>query len=132
LKSLPLTIVLTVLIWLYAESQVPRPPPEATAQVGDVEVWVTGPPAIINNYDVIAEPLLVTVTVSGTRSEVEALQRDRVSAYLEIVRDDRSATQAAQEERALRVIVPAGMNVPRPPLVKFYLREKNAGGATTR
>jgi len=70
LKSLPLTIILTVLIWMYAESQVNSVRSDASMTVAGVPVWVSGPPEVLAKYDVALDPATVSVKVSGPPAQI--------------------------------------------------------------
>ena len=121
LKSLPLTIGLTLLIWLYAESQV-RPTQNASEMEIEVPVWVAGPPDIINDNDVIVDPRVVKVTIAGTQEALNKLDKRMVGAYLDVDWGDRDVTTMTR--KALRVTAPSGLTVARPVEVNFKLSEK--------
>jgi hypothetical protein len=126
LKSLPLTVGLTLLIWLYAESQVRTAPEQEKVQIGNVPVWVAGPPDSINQFDVIVEPRFVTVEVTGPRQLLATLKTDDLAAYLIIGTEDLKATAAVPLQKALRVEARSEVKVVNLPEVKFYFREKVA------
>ena len=123
LKSLPLTVALTLLIWLYAESQVPINPEAATRVISGVEVWPAGPlTEILDRYELVITPQWVDVTLTGTSDVLDALPRRSVTAYLDI--EPRDVDSTVEKTRRLRIIAPSGVNVVQPRDVKFRLIEK--------
>jgi hypothetical protein len=123
LKSLPLTVALTLLIWLYAESQVPTNPEVATRVISGVEVWPAGPlTEILNDYDLIITPQWVDVTLTGSSDVLDSLPRRSVTAYLDI--EPRDVDSTVEKSRRLRIIAPSGVNVVQPRDVRFRLIEK--------
>ena len=135
LKSLPLTIVLTILIWMYAESQVNSAHDEDGYTVSNVPVWVSGPPPTLARYDVMVQSQTVSVFVSGAHDRVEALraqsadQEKGIYAYLDINPDDRPSDSVSH--RLLRIVTPTGLSVLQPPEVTFKLMEKPATSQTS-
>src|SRR5260221_13673734 len=96
LKSLPLTIFLTILIWMYAESQVTSSHETKSVVVPDVPVSISGAPGVLSKYEVELSKPTVTIKVSGSGEPIEALDRrvksgdvigSGVSAYLNITAD---------------------------------------------
>ena len=94
LKSLPLTIVLTILIWMYAESQVNSTHSIAHLTV-DVPVRVTGSPETLARYDVAINPQDASLNLTGPPEQIDALRRETpvqgVYAFLDLNSDDRPA-----------------------------------------
>src|SRR5690242_5739311 len=91
LKTLPLTMVLTILIWMYAEAQTTNPlsglfgPPMVpqtqpaterteTLRVPQVPVWVAGPPEMLAGSRAEVTPGAVDVTVVGPAGEIERIR----------------------------------------------------------
>jgi|GEM_PF-3497452 len=95
LKTLPLTIVLTILIWMYAESQQSTLDYSTTrddritntstqgcgaehrlkrATINDLPVWVSGPPDAVARYQIELYPrVLKSLVVSGSPAAIQAL-----------------------------------------------------------
>ena len=122
LKSLPLTIALTLLIWVYADTQV-RTEPEHTSQiVVEVPVVIAAPMEIINNSDVYVEPQNVNVTLTGTREALNGMDKRMVTAYLDLDWGDRGI--GSMTRKTLRVTVPNGIIVAHPVEVNFKVIEK--------
>lgn len=135
LKSLPLTIFLTVLIWMYAESQVHSVTQEST-EVAGVPVLVCAAPAVINRYQVSVEPSQVAVTVSGpapliARIRGTSANEAGVQAQLDITAEDVGGPVAGQ--RRLRFLLPEGLSIASgEAYATYHLRERPgapAGGA---
>jgi len=142
LKSLPLTILLTILIWMYAESQVSSARSEATLLVKDVPVALSGPPELLQEVlaqcDVIFEPGSVSVQVAGAPDRIEALGQRAlgggsatgIRAYVEMTAENRPPTGGAGVvlSRPLRVVPPAEFVVVQAPeRVSIRLVAKRAG-----
>jgi hypothetical protein len=136
LKSLPLTIVLTLLIWMYAESQV-GVRSDSILTLPAISVWVSGPPQVLAQYDVKVDPQTVSVSVTGTPAQIKALRRvsagqTGIHAYLDITEDDRPT--AVYVYRQVRYVTPQGIAANQPPeSVGFRLVPKAppATGAAT-
>ena len=128
LKSLPLTIILTVVIWMYAESQVTLVHGDNTLTVTDVPVWVSGPPQALAQYNIAVEPQAISVSVTGTPALIQKLRQSSsaqsgIHAYLDITDEDRPLPLVAY--RAVRYVTPAGISILQPPeLVGYRLTPK--------
>ena len=105
LKSLPLTIALTLLIWLYAESQVRTAPELVTIDVLDVPVLPVGHPDVVGSYDVIVDPKTVNIKISGVQAKLDGLDKGSIAAYLDLEAADR-AMAGATTYRSLRFTAP--------------------------
>jgi len=132
LKSLPLTIVLTILIWMYAESQVNSSHAILHLSV-DVPVRVTGSPNMLARYDVTINPQVVALSLTGPPEQIDALRREApvqgVYAYLDLSPDDRPA--GISIPRQLRIDLPAGVTLDQPGIiVSFRLETKPANAAS--
>ncbi len=115
LKSLPLTILLTILIWMYAEAQSSHAPrlEETSWTIRDVPVLVSGPQAVLEQYKVDFEPKFISVTVTGSSSSI-GLLRDRldkggaaasgIRAYADISSQDREGSGR------IRYVFPEGLS----------------------
>ena len=131
LKSLPLTIVLTILIWMYAESQVNSTQTVAQTTIRNIPVWVSGPPEMLARYDVKLYPATVDIVISGTPDQIVSL-RDRthlppgVYAYLDIAYDDRPGSTLMY--RPVRFVLPTGVNVVSASSVAFTLADTSHPG----
>lgn len=134
LKSLPLTIILTVLIWMYAESQVNSARSDASTTVAAIPVWVSGPPQVLAHYDVTVDPQTVSVNVTGTAAQIEALhkggpEQTGIRVYLDITEEDRPT--AGLVYRLVRYVPPQGITVTQSPeLVGFRLTAKGPAATT--
>jgi hypothetical protein len=132
LKSLPLTIILTVIIWMYAESQVTSARNSTGEVVSNIPVWVSGPPDVLARYDVVVDPGTISVTVAGAPGVIETLRKGNtgllaIHAYLDITGEDRSSPML--EFRSLRFVLPPGLSVLQAPGgVGFRLLAKTATG----
>ena len=128
LKSLPLTIFLTILIWMYAESQVSSSRAEAKLTVNGVPVALSGPPevlkSVLDQYDVVFEPAEVSVQVEGAPDRIEILrtramgggQTTGIRAYVELTPEDRTVGGGNAGKGA-------GVMLPRHPLRVVALAE---------
>ena len=132
LKSLPLTIVLTILIWMYAESQVTSQGVSVQVTVKNVPVWVSGPPDILARYDITVDPTSVDVKVSGLPQKIDPLRPHLeaggtfagIYAYLDITPEDRPSPPPNNfRRRALRFMAPDGLTVSDPPEAAFQMIE---------
>jgi hypothetical protein len=117
LKSLPLTIILTVVIWMYAESQV-SVRSDSILTLTAVPVWVSGPPQVLAQFDVKVEPLTVSVNVSGTPAQIKALRKLTpgqvgIHAYLDVSEDDRPTS--VYVFRQVRYAPPPGITITQTP-----------------
>jgi hypothetical protein len=125
LKTLPLTIVLTILIWMYAESQVNSKTIERLSVEG-VPVLISGPPDVLSRYEVTVDSGTVSVELSGPQDQIAAVRQrppgqSGIYAYLDITRDDQPAGSSTY--RTLRFVTPDGTAVTQSPQVGFRLRE---------
>ena len=132
LKTLPLTIFLTILIWMYAEAQV-NSVSRVTATVPNIPVWVSAPPEILNKYDVQIEPASVRLIVSGEAGTIDALRKrieagDQdlgIHAILDVNADDHPSP--AYSSRSVRCPTPEGLTLQeKPPNVSFRLQERKS------
>jgi hypothetical protein len=122
LKSLPLTILLTILIWMYAESQVNSTRAEAKLTVKDIPVWVSGPPSVLAANDITVEPKTVEVTVVGTPDLIDTLnqrattggQSTGIHAFVDLTPDDKPAPGVVSY-RSPRIVTPAGLTLLQAP-----------------
>src|SRR4051812_47612235 len=118
LNSLPLTIVLTILIWMYAESQVNSTPGTARLMVENVPVLVSGAPEVVSPVQVDIVPRTITLTVTGPQELIDRL-RSRITrggvkssgifAYLDIDSGDLPSGQMVR--RQLRFSFPEGIQL---------------------
>ena len=122
LKSLPLTFVLTILIWMYAESQVRTVPETFMREIKGVPVQIMASPEVINTYDIMVEPTSVTVLITGARDLEGELLPGHISAYLDISSDD--IRVASNHDKSLRFSTPQGISVTNPPTVSFMLKRR--------
>ncbi len=133
LKSLPLTIVLTVLIWMYAESQVTSQ--QAQLEVPGVPVLVSFPPELLSRYEVVLETKSVTVTVLGSgvpidalRSKIRRNEETGIFAHLNIEAGDLPAPTKLQ--RQLQFALPEGITLlSYPAEAAYYLKPRAAASA---
>ena len=130
LKSLPLTILLTILIWMYAESQVNSANEPDRVEVSDVPVYVSGPPDVLARFDVSVRPQTIKVMLTGTRDRIAPLRAQLQSgaaaagiyAYLDIGADDLPMPPPnPYTRRLLRIQPPAGLSVAQTPSAEFQL-----------
>lgn len=133
LKSLPLTIVLTILIWMYAESQVNSSHGEDHLTIPNIPVWVSGPPDKLAQYEVSVNPTSVSVKVVGTTEQIDALRHESpiqgVYAYVAITPDDYPAGIAVS--RQLQLDLPPGVTPAEPVLVSFRMTAKSTASAAS-
>lgn len=127
LKSLLLTVFLTILIWMYAESQVSSSRGEATLTVKGVPVTLSGPPdvlkEVLNQSNVVLDPPDVSVQVAGAPDRIDALRQRAlgggamtgIRAYVEFVPEDRGMGSGVMLSRSLRVVAPEGIFVLQAP-----------------
>jgi len=133
LKSLPLTIILTILIWMYAESQVNSARSDISLTMSDIPVWVSGPPSVLSQYDVMVESKSIVISVTGSPNLIEALRnrnpgQSGIFAYLDITPEDRASPNL--KYRSIRVVTPVGITVlQKPELVGFRLALKTPATA---
>lgn len=135
LKSLPLTIILTVVIWMYAESQVTLVHGDNTLTVTDVPVWVSGPPEALAQYNIAVEPQAISVSVTGTPSLIQKLRQSSaaqsgIHVYLDITDEDRPSPLVAY--RAVRYVAPTGVSVLQPPELVGYRLTPKVAAATAK
>jgi hypothetical protein len=120
-----------------ATVHVPRRQQQAV-QLGDIPIWVSGPPAALSRYDVDVQPKTVAVAVTGSAAPVDAL-RGRIArngtaaagvyAYLDITPDDRPGDTVAR--RRLRYVLPDGLTLLSGPAdVAYRLIERTPPPAT--
>jgi len=116
LKSLPLTIVLTILIWMYAESQVTSPQGTARLDVKGVPVLAAGAPDVLSPVHVEVEPRTVDLIVSGPQEAIDRLHNrivrsgvksSGIFAYLDI--DANDEPDGRMIRRQLRYSLPDGV-----------------------
>ena len=134
LKSLPLTIFLTILIWMYAESQVNSRQDTTPLTVSEVPVWVSGPPDMLAKYDVTLADKTVGLTVTGPTARVESMRRrvksagiagSGINAYLDVAPDDRPT--GSTTHRRVRPVLPDELTlVGTPEEVGFKLTERSS------
>jgi hypothetical protein len=135
LKSLPLTIILTVLIWMYAESQVTMVRSDDSLTVASVPVWVSGPPEELAQYNVTVEPQTIPVTVTGMPAHIEAMRASRleqtsIHVYLDITEEDRPT--GVMVYRLVRYVPPQGITVTQPSVPVGFRLTAKAAAATGR
>ncbi len=126
LKSLPLTIVLTILIWMYAESQVNSTRTEDRLTLPNVPVCINGPADELAQFQVSVDPPSVSVAVSGTSDQIDVLRHQTpaegvypgVYAYVAITADDHPA--GTYVSRQLHVELPLGVALAGPPPVVSF------------
>jgi hypothetical protein len=132
LKTLPLTIFLTILIWMYAEGQFSSTQ-QSDLTIDGVPIWVSGPPDILARYNVEVTPRIVTLRLSGPSNLVEETRKrinsdpatPRFFAFLDLTPQDRSQPPDVSVSRTLRCILPDGFSLqPFPPQASFRLLEK--------
>ncbi|MCL2640625.1 MAG: hypothetical protein FWD53_07265 [Phycisphaerales bacterium] len=136
LKTFPLTIVLTILIWMYAEAQFASKHATITETeaLHDLPVWVSGPPEVVERYKIeLHPPFLKSLTVSGSPAVIQSLRQrmasgtnstaSKVHAYLDITADDQPSE--GRVTRSLRYTLPPGLTLLKyPGEVDFRLVEK--------
>lgn len=132
LKSLPLTIVLTILIWMYAESQVHSSHAEARLDVSDIPVWITWQGSNDPGYAVTVYPPTVSITISGSPEQIDALRRENpipgIHAYLDLAASD--SPSGLTSTRSLRLELPPGISLASaPPPVQVTMIAKRATAA---
>lgn len=125
LKSLPLTIFLTLLIWMYAESQ-GNPGHNEILVLDRVPVLISGPPEVLSRYEVVLETTNVRVTLTGTQNQIESIRsrppgQHGVFAYLDVTPQDLPNVNLTF--RTLRFVTPADTVVEQPPKAGFRLVE---------
>ena len=133
LKSLPLTILLTILIWMYAESQVTSARNESRLEVDNVPIWISGPPELLSNHQVVAEPKSVNIVIAGPKEQIDVMRRlpmgqDGIYAYVDIEPTDRPSPNFAY--RPLRFVTPPGTSVVQVPDVGFRILDGTRPTAT--
>ena len=135
LKSLPLTILLTMLIWMYAESQVNSTRAEAKVTLKDVPVWISGSPetlAQFAQYDVTLDPKTMEVTVVGTPDRIKALKGSEIQAYVVLTSEEKPIAGTVSS-RELRVVPPEGITISQAPgHVKFRVVESGSTKPDTK
>jgi hypothetical protein len=116
LKSLPLTILLTILIWMYAEAQSSSVPhDEESEMVRGVPVSVPGDPALLARYQISVIPKMVDVTVSGSAASIKSfreklhrsLESAEISASVEIKSSDPTGKVIAKQ---VQYHLPSGLS----------------------
>ena len=133
LKSLPLTIILTVLIWMYAESQVNSFRSDASVTVAKVPVWVSGPPGVLAKYDVALDPAAVSVKVSGPPAQIDSMRnidpsKTGIHVYLDITEQDQPT--AVMLSRLVRYAAPEGITISQVPERVGFRLTPTVGAAT--
>lgn len=108
LKSLPLTIFLTLLIWMYAESQ-GNPGHSEVLTLESVPVLISAPPDVLSQYEVVLETRYVRLTLTGTQNQIESIRNrppseNGVYAYLDVLPRDRPSVDLTY--RTLRFVTP--------------------------
>ena len=133
LKTLPLTIALTILIWMYAEAQFAskRPTIMETEAIPDVPVEVSGMPDVMARYLVeLHPPHLTSLIVSGSPKAIQALRQrmanggdSQIHVELDITPDDQSSPNYIT--RPLRYTLPEGLTLQKYPSdIEFRLIER--------
>jgi hypothetical protein len=106
--------------------------------VGDVPIWISGPPSLLAHYEVDVTPQSLTLVLSGPSALVDATRQRLsggakaagISAYLDLTPDDRPDTSATR--RKLRYTVPEGLSLLRAPTdAAFRLRETSSPAPAT-
>jgi hypothetical protein len=123
LKSLPLTIFLTLLIWMYAESQ-GNPGHGEILILDRVPVLISGPAEVLSQYEVVLETPTVRVTLAGTKNQIESIRNrppaeNGVFAYLDLT--PRDLPNVNLTFRTLRFVTPPDTSVDQPPRAGFRL-----------
>ncbi len=117
LKTLPLTILLTILIWMYAESQSNPMTRIETVTLEDVPVLVSGPPDTLARYQVVLESTRVQVTLTGPADKINPIRehpnKSGVVAYLDVPTQDTlgNSSSSGEHSSSLRFEVPPGTTV---------------------
>jgi len=127
LKSLPLTILLTLLIWIYAESQ-SNPTHNASIVLNNVPVLISGPPEVLSRYQIVLENRSVRVTLTGSQDEINLIRnrlpgQSGVYAYLDISSLDHPTVNDIF--KPLRFVTPPNTTVPETLDIGFRLVEKS-------
>jgi len=143
LKTLPLTIILTILIWMYAESQRHtaelagtqnhnaghQPREQVIAEtIHNLPIFVSGPPDVIAHYQIELYPnVLQSLVISGSPTTLQTLRQrsiaSQIHAYLDITEDDHPTQNRIS--RPLRYSLPEGITLLRHPCeIEFQLTER--------
>jgi hypothetical protein len=101
--------------------------------VGEVPIWVSGPPGLVSNYNIEVTPQTVGLMLSGPSALVEATRQRLsggpkaagISAYLDLTPEDHPEPGGVAVRRALRYVLPDGLSLLQsPPEASFKLLEK--------
>jgi len=128
LKSLPLTIVLTVLIWMYAESQFTATEEAAMGNAVvtlPVTLRVSGPPELLAHVRVEPRVPTVQITVAGSaakigtiRSALAANKETGVLASLDVAPGLKPEVEASG---TIHYVLPEGVALREGPVMMEYL-----------
>jgi hypothetical protein len=126
LKSLPLTVLLTLLIWMYAESQ-SNPTHNQSIVLDRIPVLISGPPEVLSRYQINLENKTVRATLTGPQDQINIIRerlpgQSGVYAYLDVSSLDLPTVNDVF--RTLRFVTPPNTTVAQPPQVGFRLVEK--------
>jgi hypothetical protein len=108
--------------------------------VGDVPIWVSGPPGLLSRYNIEVTPQSVGLMLSGPSALVDATRQRLsggpkgagISAYLDLTPEDHPEPGGVPVRRALRYILPDGLSLLQsPPEASFKLTEKTPATTPT-
>ncbi len=102
--QLILSLLIAICIWAYVMGQVD---PQSTITVGEIKVEMRGTDSLeeLDLKPTLVKPRIVSVTITGKRSEVNKAKKDGIQAYVDV-----STCEYGTNEGDIKIDFPDGVN----------------------